>query len=1107
MKKLIGFLTCFYISMVSGLAQNQPISGNVTDENGEVVIGALVAVKGDAKIATITDVNGNFNLSVSSPGVILKISYLGYVPIEIQGGKDLKIKLKPDTYVLDDVVVTGYQNLPRDRATGAFNILSAEMLSKPATTIGSRLVGTVSGLQAKTDVNGNVDFEIRGKTSLTANAKPLIVVDGFPIEGDINTLNPNDIESITILKDAAAASIWGARSANGVLSITTRGSRFMSDKSETRVEFSSFVRFSPKLDLNYARSLASSAETIEYEKLAFNRWGANMPADGFSEMASFSPTLTAMNGHRLGYISEKEMNEILEKYSHYDNSEQIKKYLLQNPLTQQYNLNISNSSNRSNQNLSLLYEKSAYYMKGKDDWKGQVNYHSNTHLTKWMDFNFSGTFLYKETANNNLNIFRSAPLSALTPSISSDSSPLSDVISLAPYEMLIDEAGNRTNLTNGWYFPNLNRYFVTANFPYDFTYNPITELESRDFKTTNMNVVFQGGLTFKPMKGLTFDSKFQYELNNEWRKNIYTDKSYAVRSAINQSCSYDRTTGRVTVNLPLGSFLDQSQTRIDRWHLRNQLNFSRQFGDNHNVIAIAGTEISDRVEQRTINPRAYGYNDDKLTTSAFPNGPGGSTTALRINDWMGSAQTFNYIHSFSYRTNRFFSLYGNISYTFNQKYTLSGSVRTDASNLISDDPKYRYSPFWSIGGSWQLGRENFMKELKWVDMLTPRITYGRNGNVDTSTSFMPLINMSSSLNQYTQGYTATISSFGNPTLRWERTGTWNAGVDYSLFSGQLFGKIDFYNKNGTDLIATISIPAINGTTSQKLNNAEMTNKGVEIEIGTIKNISKNISWRGSLNASYNKNKVTKLFMASYSGDVLTSFSLNPVNKSLQNPNFVQGYDVNTLWTFAYAGVQNLGTEKSPNWQPTIKGPNGSDFDFGAWTTGNAVEFCVPKGTLVAPLVLGLNNGFKLYDFDLSFIVTGKFGHVFKRQSFNYPSVWKGRVLPNSKLSEVLNADPANIVPLPQNGDIENKYYFWDRFYPFLDYLVENAGHIRFQEVSLSYTVPSKSTKKWGLNNLQFYAQANNLYSLYFNKYNEDPEYPAGTIKPTPSYTVGFKVSF
>ncbi|MDR1720497.1 MAG: SusC/RagA family TonB-linked outer membrane protein [Dysgonamonadaceae bacterium] len=1076
MKKIAIFL--FILLMPSFLfAQNFKVDGSVYDETGEGIQGALVSVKGDAAKATITGEDGSFSLVVGK-NAVLTVSFLGYQKAEIPAGdgkNPLVIQLKQDFKTLSEVVVTGYQELSRERATGAFESVRPEFLDNPTNNIGSSLIGTVSGVQVTTDINGDMKFEIRGLSTLGGDNKPLIVVDGFPIQGDIRSINPNDVVNITVLKDAAAASIWGTRAANGVIAITTRGGTLTPQKTE--IEFSTYLKTSPKIDLDYARSLASSASTIEYEKMAFNAWSASMPNDAFNSMASFSPGLVALQENLFGYISDAQLDALLSQYAKQDNSKQIKKYLLQGAATQQYNLNINSSNGRVSNNLSLLYEKNAYYQKGHDDWKAIATYRTNTSITKWLEFNFLGSFTYKESTSN---------YSA------------EDILSLAPYEMLIDEDGNLTNISKGIYWPNLQRYFQYENFPYEFTYNPITELGEgvKDLTTTNINARFQGGLKFKLLEGLTFDSKIQYELNNTLTRNLYSDKSYTARYGVNTASSYNRETGAVTLNLPLGGFLDQSRSRIDFYDFRNQINFDRTFGDRHAVTLLAGTDLSERIAQTFNHPRAYGYNDERMTTSAFPNGPGSSSlTALRINNWLGSSQTFTYINSFSYGTQRYFSYYGNGSYTLDGKYTLSGSVRSDATNLITDDPKYRYKPFWSVGGSWNLSKEAFLQSATAIDRLVARLTYGFNGNVDTSTSFRPLLSMGTAANAYTNGMTATVSSFGNPTLRWEKTATWNLGFDYSFLKGKFFGKIDYYNKNSTDLIATISIPAINGTTSQKLNNAAVRNHGIEVELGMNQNIAKGISWRGNLNMSYNINKVTSLFKAAYEGYELTMYA----------PVFVEGHNANAIWSYVYNGIKNVGTEASPNWQPTVKGVGDSYFTFGAWTTGNGTEFCVDGGTTNAPLVVGFTNSFRVRDFDLQFIVTGKFGHVFRRESFNYPPVWGARVLPNSKLDEVLNGDPMKIVPLPMNGPIEGRYYFWDRFHQYLDYLVEDAGHIRFQEINLTYNLPTRICKTVGLKNLQLFVQGNNLGNIYFNQYNEDPEFPRGSMKLTPQYTFGLKV--
>ncbi|MCK7554028.1 TonB-dependent receptor [Chitinophaga sedimenti] len=542
----------------------------------------------------------------------------------------------------------------------------------------------------------------------------------------------------------------------------------------------------------------------------------------------------------------------------------------------------------------------------------------------------------------------------------------------------------------------------------------------------------------------------------------------------------------LTPNLPKGGILTQNRSRAQAYNLRNSINYNNIFARKHEVNFIAGAEISNQVTETFGNPITYGYNDETLTSGVFPNGPGG--TFKTIQNWLGSNQTFGYSNSFSYATNRYFSSFANLAYTYNGKYTASGSFRTDASNIIADDPKYRYSPFWSAGLAWQLHREDFLRAATYVNRLNLRATYGYNGNEDRSTSFMPLIAVGATPNVYTNDYTATISSYGNPTLRWEKTATWNLGVDYSLFGNQLFGKVDIYSKYGRDQIAQLTIPAANGTTSQKLNNAEISNRGIELEIGTQQSITKRISWQGNVNFSFNRNRVEKLFVATYAASTLVGGGSGA---------YVQGANANDLWRFKYAGMQNG--------QPMVTGEKGQLYNFGAFTPGDGRNYLVNMGTTVAPYTLGFMNTFRVYDFDLSFILTGKFGHVFQRKGFNYPPTWTGRVLPNVKLSEVLNGDPQNIVPLPQN-DVEDRYYFWDRFHQYMTYLIENASHVRMQEVNLTYNLNKANLTRLHLQHVQLFAQGNNLFTIYANKAKEDPEYPLGTMRPQPTVTLGLKVS-
>ena len=1065
--------------------ERSKLQGSISDSStGEAIPGAAVKNNRTNEVVIANDL-GEFEIGAKQ-GDVLTVTSIGMKDFSYTVNRTDKVAaifMDMDLISLEDVVVTGYQTISKERATGSYNIVKAEQLDKPSTNIAQRLVGTTAGLQSTTDANGNVSFEIRGQSSLLASAQPLIVIDGFPTQDSFDSINPNDVESITILKDAAAASIWGAKSANGVIVITTKKGANI-QKGKVNVDVQAFWKFSPKIDWEYANPLASSEEIIDYEKRGYSTegffgssyWLPN--TDSYQDWSMHSLAVTAINEYHMGYLSESEMNAELSRLSKLDNTDQIKKYMLNNPFTQQYNVTISGSTERSNNMLSLMYEGQDKYLKGNSHNKYNVGYRTSVKLFKWLDFNFSGNYSMTDSQN--------------------DAPSYSSIADLSRYQMLVNEDGSLVRDWANYYGPNMLRHIPMESFPYsDWTQNLIEDREGRDYSTKRTAVRAQGGLTAKIIKGLNIESKFQYERIDSYTRNIDDESTWTVRSTINQAASWDHATGAITANLPTGGILSQNKSSIDSWNWRNQINFDRSFNnDKHQISVIAGSELSSIIGQGTTYAKTYGYNDDKLTVGTFPNGVGGSG-AYKLTNWMGSSQTFSYTNSYTHTTEKYFSLYANASYTFNKKYTISGSARTDASNLITDDPAYRYAPFWSVGASWNAKGESFLKNVNWLDRLVVRATYGYNGNVDRSTSFKPLLNISTTQNTYIQDYMATIGSYGNPTLRWEKTGTLDVGVDFSFFNSKLYGSFDVYSKKGEDLIVSMSIPSINGTTSQKLNAAKMSNKGVELTLGSHMNIlSDDITWTGSLNFSYNKNQITSLFKATYSQSELYGGGSGA---------YVEGHNANTLWSFVYAGVKNLGSETSPLWRPVVEGENGTYNDLTAWAPGDARNYMEDSGTLVAPYTLGFTSSFKIYDFDLSFIITGKFGHVFRGLSFNYPSMSSGYAMPNKLYSEVLNSDPNEMIPIPFDG--EERYYFWDRFYPYMNYLVQKAGHIRFQEIALSYNIPQQILQKLRINKASVYAQANNLGIIQNNKYNEDPDYTMGSIRPMPSFTFGINLTF
>lgn len=1077
MRKLLSIAMLFCIASSLALAQDRRVSGKVTDSAGDPVIGAAVMLK-DGSTGAVTSNDGYFTLEADESDVLV-VQSLGYETVEIPVGvrSNFTVVLEDAVHLLDDVVVTGYQTLSKERATGSFDIIDKAQIEKPAGNIATRLIGSAAGLVGTQDAYGNPIFEIRGRSSLTDTpTQPLLVVDGFAIEGGFDSINPNDVESITVLKDAAAASIWGAKSANGVIVVTTKNGVSGGAGTKVTVDYSGFFKVSPKLDLDYTLSEASVDDVIDYEMYGYGRWDSNIWFPQESDYGGgFSTVYGLLNEHRLGHLSEADMNAAIDALRGNNNHDQIRKYLLQNPIVHQENVSINIATERSTTTLSLLYQNDRQHYKRNDSNKYMVNFRNRTHLFKWLDFNFNGSYTYTQSDNSG-----------------------SGLPGLSPYEMLVDENGNYIPYSYGVSLYYVDRHVPEGAFPYsDWSWNPLQEMDNRSLTSTSSVARIQAGLTVKIWKGLTFDSRVQYEMMDSHTHNYYNENTYTVRNTVNTAASWDKETDVVTPNLPTGGFLDQSRTRRDVITFRNQLNFNHTFVDRHAIAFVAGVETIDNRYQSFGYPRTYGYNDETLSVGNFPNGIGG-TGVYQLTNWQDNNITFGYQNSFSYMTDRYFSAFGNLSYTYDNRYTVSGSARTDASNLITDDPKYRYSPFWSVGASWQIANESFMEDVSWIDQLTLRATFGYNGNVDKSTTFKPLVNISSSPTVVTGEHTGSMSSYGNPTLRWERTGTWDVGVDFNFFRSKLYGKIDVYNKHSEDLIADVTIPAVQGTTSMRLNNGEILNRGFELEVGSALRISRNVTWDGMLTLSYNRNRVASLqqeptypyALAMYAG---TSSA------------WMEGYDMSTLWCYQYGGLINTGTEDAPAMKPTILHKSGLRETFDTWPTGEPMDISYYMGVMTAPWNMSFSTSFHVYDFDISLILTGKFGHKFMRESFNYPGI-SGRAIPNAKYSEVVNGDPNEIIPLPQT-EIEERYYFWNRFYPYMSYLAVNASHIRVQEINVAYNLPKTAVARLRMQSLQVYLQCNNPFNIYFNGYGEDPEFGRGSMRLQAAYTIGLKFKF
>lgn len=436
------------------------------------------------------------------------------------------------------------------------------------------------------------------------------------------------------------------------------------------------------------------------------------------------------------------------------------------------------------------------------------------------------------------------------------------------------------------------------------------------------------------------------------------------RREVNTWAWYNQKDNEVIPNVPKGEILDRNEYKQRNWSLRGQLGGSYNWKQN-DFTYMLGYEMSEFKTNFTNFPRLYGYNSETLVTRPLPYGP---NELLR---WDGIENNIPIIPEFNESIYRYLSSYFTFGYTFADKYGATFSNRIDATNFVTDDPAYRYSNFWSVGLLWNVTREKFMANNNIFKNLQIRMSYGYNGNSDPTASRLILLSMGE-INNTTNIYTPTVLTQWNPYLRWELKRVFNIGIDFDL-SKYLHGKIEYYNKRGSDLLATVDIPSYNGSSTQRFNNASMVNSG--FEIGGHVPFTKQIQWTWGITGAYNKNKVTSLKNTQITNLTLLGLQGDRV--------YVEGHNANELFAYNYGGMQI--TSGSNVKIPSFRLHDGTylPIESPQLPFATPLQFMSAQGTTVAPFTLGLTSTIDLYDFSLSFVLLGKLGHYFRCTSFNY----------------------------------------------------------------------------------------------------------------------------
>ncbi|WP_198163533.1 SusC/RagA family TonB-linked outer membrane protein [Pedobacter cryoconitis] len=1055
-----------YLEKIINSFSNIDVRGTVVDSEGSPLPGATIKVKGTTN-SIITNAKGEFYLQNVDDKALLVISYLGYESKEIPAAKELgNIQLTIATGELDEVnviVSTGYQTLPKERATGSFVQIDNNLLNRSVSTdIISRLADVVPGLTFNTvgtNFNNQTQISIRGQSTISSRTDPLIVIDNFPYEGDIKNINPNDVESITILKDAAAASIWGSKAGNGVIVITTKRGRF---NGVPKVSLNSNFTVGNKPDLYYLPSISPSTY-IDIEKELFAK-GFYASREASDNKTSLTPVVELLIAKRDGKISESLADAKIESLKDFDVRNDYERYLYRQNVNQQYSLNLNGGSQYQRYFISAGFDKNLAALKGNDFGRITLNANNTFSLLK-NQLSITSQIYYTESSsnqNNNQGLNTTA------------------YNKLYPYARLADNSGNPLPIAFDY------RESFTDNIGskglLNWEYKPLDELEFANNKTKVSDYRINSNISYKIVPELTLGLYYQYGRNISSGRNNQSENTYYARDLIN-SYTIANVDGSLTRPIPLGGILDVNNMDVTSHNVRAQANYDKNWGMQHVLTAILGTELSDK-HILTNSYRFYGYDDEHASslpvnyTSNFTSFVNPSIAYLKIPNRDGLSDI----------SDRFLSYYANASYTYNNKYTISASGRIDRSNLFGVNTNQKGVPLYSAGLSWDFASEDFYK-ASWLPYLKLKLTYGYNGNINKNLSAYTTANYFGD-NSYRLPY-AIIQNPPNSELRWERVQVTNIGIDFGTKNDVLKGTLEYFLKRGIDLIGNTPYAPQTGISTFTGNTANTKGQGIDVNIST-KNINRKIKWNTDFLFSYIDDKVTRYLAKSTNiYNYLNSYSNVPT----------EGRPLFAIYSFRSVGL-NASTGDP---QGYLNGEASTDYSgiIAAATSENLVYHGPARPTIYG----AVRNTFRYKSFSISANISYRFGYYVRRESINFDNILNG----NGGHSDYYlrwqkpgDESSTQIPSLPVSTNANR-----NTFFAYSSTLVEKGDQIRFQDVNISYDLFKDVLPKLPFSHVQLYIYANNLGIIWkAAKSNLDPDFQTRySLPPVRTYAAGIKIDF
>ncbi|PSL31932.1 SusC/RagA family TonB-linked outer membrane protein [Chitinophaga ginsengisoli] len=1049
------------------------IRGIVTMPDGTALEGATINIPGVGKAGTRTNEKGAFFLNNEAADSLVRISFTGFKTQEIRVKPTAVLRIVLEPVITDLAVVAvrsnGYQKIPAERATGSFVQLNNQLLNRRVGPyILERLEGVASGVLFP---NRNIPpysneayISIRGRSTILANAQPLIVVDNFPFTGDINLLNPNDVENITILKDAAAASIWGAFSGNGVIVITTKKSKL---HQPLKVEANTNITIGAKPDLFYNPAFLGSNEFIDVEKYLFDKGFYDGDLSNNYSYPVISPVVDLLDKKRSGLISAAEVDADIDQLKKNDIRKDYEKYFYRNSVSQQYAVNVSGGGDKSAYMLSVGYDRILNSKVTDASSRFTINNYSTFHLWDRVELSSGVSFVLNKTTADGGRI-------ALSPSGGKSL--------YYPYAQLADANGNALPLPKDYRYGFISQ--LKGDGLLDWTYKPLDELKMIDKVERRYHVRFNPGMKIDIIKGLNAEIRYQFEKQIGKQEDYNGAETYYTRNLYNLFTQVDANGAIHPV--PIGGILNEISSELTTNNYRAQLNFNRTFSRRHHIAAVAGVEQRETVTKET-NNRYYGYNKENLSY----NNQIDFSKYYDAYQYLGAAGYIPNAGPATRYNNEFISYFGNAAYTLNERYIVSASMRLDQSNLWGINTNQKGVPLWSAGLGWDISKESFYKS-GWLPYLKIRTTYGYNGNLDPGL-YGKLAIIYGSLNIVGLP-NASVANRPNPRLRWEKVGTLNIGADFETRNKIVGGSIEYYRKKGVDLIGEQTIAMQTGATVFKGNFADMRGGGLDVNLTTY-NINRKISWTTDFLFSYNWDEITRY---SYFKGINGVVSSGDGTTSALFP-FV-GRPVYGVYSYKWAGLDPENGDP----QGYLAGKVSKDY--------NAIVSSEDENSIIyngpaRPTIFGaLRNTFSYKQITLSVNLAFKLRYYFKRPSIMYNdlfSAWQGGHKDYlSRWQQPGDELHTNVPSLSYPGDPNRDY-----FYQYSSVLVEKGDHIRLQDLRIAYSLSPSLLNRTGVKDIQLYFYANNIGIIWkANKAGLDPDYVMGYPAPR-TFSFGCSAKF